>query len=183
MQWHRPGGDESGVVGSAGHAHESRCPPRSPWFVMHLSCHPLFDNPELPLAGLTHPRKSNGGVAGAAMFIACPTLGCIFWASFGSLGSLTIAMKSHVVSCLGLGTLQFCRVLNPYDIAVEKLSCHAMSLGGTHMTDHLHANNPPSERGRSTNETAYVFELRTLLLVPASSGRHDGVGRQGEPVT
>ena len=105
---------------------------------MHLSCHPLFDNPELPLAGLTHPRKSRGGVAGAAMFIACPTLGCIFWASFGSLGSLTIAMKSHVVSCLGLGTLQFCRVLNPYDIAVEKLSCHAMSLGGTHMTDHLH---------------------------------------------
>ena len=105
---------------------------------MHLSCHSLFDIPELSLAGLTHPRKSRGGVAGAAMFIASPTLGCIFWASFGSLDSLTIATKSHVELCLGFDNLQFCRVLNPYDIAVEKLSCHVMSLGGTHMTEHLH---------------------------------------------
>ena len=73
------------------------------------------------------------------MFIASPSLGCIFWASFGSLELLTTAaMKSHVECCLGFDTLQFCRVLNPYDIAVEKLANHVMSLGGTHMNDHLY---------------------------------------------
>ena len=61
------------------------------------------------------------------MFIASPSLGCIFWASFGSLELLTTAaMKSHVECCLGFDTLQFCRVLNPYDIAVEKLANHVM---------------------------------------------------------